>query len=45
MGTETLYKDAVALLQQLIAVASYSKYEDGTADVLLKFLETRGIDD
>lgn len=43
MAIETLYKNAVELLKQLIAVASYSKYEDGTADVLMQFFTEHGI--
>lgn len=31
------YTNAVQLLKQLISLASYSKYEDGTADVLQQF--------
>ena len=33
---------AIALLQQLIAIPSFSKKEDKTADVLEDFLKERG---
>lgn len=42
--TETLYKQAVALLQQLIAIPSYSKEEDATATAIYTFLEARGVE-
>jgi acetylornithine deacetylase len=43
MPGNILYKDAVELLQQLVSVASYSKYEDGTAAILMDFFEAKGI--
>src|SRR4051794_22922049 len=38
MEIDRLYQEAVTLLQQLISTASYSKYEDGTAEIIEKFL-------
>jgi acetylornithine deacetylase len=38
-----LQKDAIALLKQLIATPSFSKEEDNTADIIEKFLESRGV--
>lgn len=43
MLREILYKDAVELLNELITVPSYSKYEDGTADVLIQFLTQKRV--
>jgi acetylornithine deacetylase len=43
MPSELLYKEAVDLLQQLISIASYSKYEDGTAAAIDTFLVQRGV--
>lgn len=43
MSLELLYKEAVDLLQQLISIASYSKYEDGTAAAIEKFLLKNGV--
>jgi acetylornithine deacetylase len=43
MEIELLYKDATELLQKLISIASYSKYEDGTAAAMDKFLVQRGV--
>lgn len=43
MSAEKLYKDAVELLQQLIAAPSYSKCEDGTAKLIEHFLVQKGI--
>jgi acetylornithine deacetylase len=40
----TLYTQAVELLQQLIAIPSFSKEEDRTADLIETFLKTRGIE-
>lgn len=40
---ETLFKNAVALLQQLIAIPSFSREENLTADVIEKFLAGKGI--
>ena len=39
----TLYQQAVQLLQQLIAIPSFSREEDGTADVIESFLKQNGI--
>jgi len=44
MSLESLYKDAVVLLRELISIASYSKYEDGTAGVLEKFLVQKDVE-
>lgn len=44
MSIEPLYQAALELLQQLISVASYSKYEDGTADAIESFLAKHGIE-
>ena len=41
--TTLLYEDAVALLKQLIATPSFSKEENGTADIIFKFFEKRDI--
>src|SRR5688572_16740924 len=38
-----LYGDAVALLQKLIAVPSFSREEDKTAEIIFQFLERKGI--
>jgi acetylornithine deacetylase len=43
MTTEVLYRQAVELLQALIATASYSKFEDGTASIIEKFLTKNGV--
>lgn len=43
MSIELLYQEALELLQQLISIASYSKYEDGTADAIESFLAKKGI--
>jgi acetylornithine deacetylase len=43
MTNETLYNSAVALLQSLIATPSFSKEEDGTAAILLQFLQQQQI--
>lgn len=43
MSYQQLYSDALELLQQLISIPSYSKYEDGTAAALENFLEARGV--
>jgi acetylornithine deacetylase len=43
METDGLYKQAAALLQELISTASYSKYEDGTADIIERFLSEKGV--
>ena len=39
----TLYQQAVELLQKLIATQSFSKEEDGTADIIEQFLKEKGI--
>src|SRR4051794_35762424 len=44
MPLELLYEDAVDLLQQLISIASYSKFEDGTAAAIESFLKERGVE-
>ncbi|WP_461453287.1 M20 family metallo-hydrolase [Mucilaginibacter sp.] len=41
--TEKLFEDAVALLQQLISIPSFSKEEDKTADAIHEFMQERGI--
>lgn len=38
-----LYQQAVALLQQLIATPSFSKEEDKTAEILVGFMQEKGI--
>ncbi len=43
MSIDNLYKDAVALLKQLIATPSFSKEEDGTATIIEGFLQQRNI--
>jgi len=43
MEIQTLYKDAVELLQRLISTASYSKYEHGTANLIEAFLTERNV--
>jgi len=40
----TLYKQAVELLQQLISIPSFSREEDKTADLLEQFLQGRGVE-
>ena len=40
---EKLFEDAVALLQKLISIASFSKEEDKTADAIQQFMQERGI--
>nr|WP_294796162.1 M20 family metallo-hydrolase [uncultured Mucilaginibacter sp.] len=39
----TLYQQAVELLQKLIATQSFSKEESGTANIIEQFLEEKGI--
>jgi acetylornithine deacetylase len=39
----TLYNQAVQLLQRLIAIPSFSREEDKTADLLERFLQDKGI--
>ena len=43
MVIDSLYKDAVELLQRLIAIPSYSKQEQGTADIIETFFQQKGI--
>ncbi len=43
MVTDTLYKDAVELLKSIISTPSYSKYEEGTADIIERFFQQKGI--
>ncbi len=40
---EKLYHPAIELLRQLIAIPSFSKTEDNTADAIAEFFSTRGI--
>lgn len=40
---DTLYNDALGLLQSLIGIQSYSGEEDKTADIIAAFLNQRGI--
>ena len=44
IDTETLFKQAIALLQQLIAIPSFSKEENHTADLIEKFLRENGVE-
>ncbi len=44
MTLETLYTEALQLLQQLISIESYSKTENKTADVLELFLNNKNIE-
>jgi acetylornithine deacetylase len=41
--TKTLYQQAVSLLQQLIAIPSFSREEGRTADLIEQFLKKQGI--
>src|ERR1700712_848321 len=41
--THTLYQQAVNLLQQLIAIPSFSKEENLTADLIERFLQDKGV--
>jgi acetylornithine deacetylase len=41
--TETLYPQAIELLKQLIAIPSFSKEENGTADLIEGFLNDRDV--
>src|ERR1041385_6635293 len=43
ISTATLTRDALVLLKKLIAIPSFSREENGTADALQMFLEERGI--
>ncbi|RNI25902.1 M20 family metallo-hydrolase [Rufibacter latericius] len=40
----TLYQDALTLLQQLISIQSFSREEAGTAEAIAQFLQTRGVE-
>ncbi len=44
MTIDERYEDAVQLLKELIATPSFSKEEQGTAAILLRFLTERGVD-
>jgi acetylornithine deacetylase len=41
--TNTLYQDALNLLQQLISIQSFSREEAGTAQAIAQFLQARGV--
>lgn len=43
MWNQQRYEDAVKLLKELIATPSFSREEDATAAVLVRFLEERGV--
>jgi acetylornithine deacetylase len=43
-NTKELYKEAVQLLKQLIAIPSFSKEEQGTARLLHSFFQQKGIE-
>lgn len=43
-STETLIKDSIQLLKELIAIPSFSKEENKTADLIERFLTDRGVD-
>lgn len=43
MRNEQYFKDAMALLKELIATPSFSREEDRSADALVRFLEVRGV--
>ncbi|PKV75588.1 M20 family metallo-hydrolase [Pontibacter ramchanderi] len=43
MHKESLYPEAVELLQQLIAIPSFSKEEDQTAEIIAGFLQSKGV--
>ncbi|GAA4304533.1 M20 family metallo-hydrolase [Nibribacter koreensis] len=42
--TNTLYQDALNLLQQLISIQSFSREESGTAEAIAQFLQARGVE-
>ncbi|WP_192823418.1 M20 family metallo-hydrolase [Rufibacter sp. LB8] len=42
--TNTLYQDALALLQQLISIQSFSREEAETAEAIAQFLQARGVE-
>lgn len=43
MSTKELYNETVQLLQQLVAIPSFSREEQGTARLLQSFLQQKGI--
>ena len=43
LNESQLAEEAVSLLKKLIAIPSFSREESGTADLLQKFLEEKGI--
>jgi acetylornithine deacetylase len=43
LDIETLYRQAIALLQQLIAIPSFSREEERTADAIEQFLISEGV--
>jgi len=43
MSVDNLFEDALELLKQLIAIPSFSKEEDKTADLIVEFLKERNI--
>lgn len=43
MSVDNLFEDAFQLLKQMIAIPSFSKEEDKTADLIQAFLIERGI--
>lgn len=43
MNISTLYPEAVALLEKLISIPSYSREEGNTADAIAAFLDNKGI--
>lgn len=43
MWNQQRYEDAVRLLKELIATPSFSREEDATAAILVRFLEERGV--
>ncbi|WP_210466379.1 M20 family metallo-hydrolase [Rufibacter roseolus] len=40
----TLYQDALTLLQQLISIQSFSREEAGTAEAIAQFLQAKGVE-
>lgn len=44
MISSSLYTDAVSLLKRLIAIPSYSKHEDQTAECIVDFLREHGVE-
>lgn len=43
MSVDSLFEDALALLKGMIAIPSFSKEEDKTADLIAEFLKEKGI--